>query len=474
MSALNLAFSIPPIKSAPSTWIVDDDGPANFHTIHEAIRGVNAGDTIFVKNGTYREHVTINKKVSLIGESAEATIIDGSYVGNVIEVTVNNVTIIGFTVRNSGEQWTESGIALNQVKDCNISRNKITANRGHGIRLYSSSYNRIIGNNITANNWSGIWVSTSANYNSIIGNNITANGENGGVWLDFSSNNSVIGNNIADNNDGIVLCGPWNNTITDNNIAANHGDGIRLTSSRNNRIFHNNFVENQQSVHIWKSYGNLWDDGYPSGGNYWSDCTDIDNCRGHYQNEIGSDGIGDTPYAIDGNNTDNYPLMGMFYNYNVSYVKQGLMINIISNSTVSNFVLGISIQLPINGSFSFNVMSIHFYVTGKTGIGFCRICIPTDLMNDPWKVFVNGTEIPHTLLPCSNMTHRYLYFTYDHSIKEVVIMMPGFLSLNVLFLFMIAALLVLFIISALLAVIAYRRKCPLFFLRRKKYQSICL
>jgi len=28
-----------------------------------------------------------------------------------------------------------------------------------------------------------------------------------------------------------------------------------------------------------------------------------------YQNETGSDGIGDTPYAIDVNNLDNYPLM---------------------------------------------------------------------------------------------------------------------------------------------------------------------
>jgi nitrous oxidase accessory protein NosD len=57
---------------------------------------------------------------------------------------------------------------------------------------------------------------------------------------------------------------------------------------------------------------NTWDDGYPSGGNYWSNYTGIDEYSGPSQNETGSDGIGDTPYVIDENNTDRYPLMAPF------------------------------------------------------------------------------------------------------------------------------------------------------------------
>jgi hypothetical protein len=53
----------------------------------------------------------------------------------------------------------------------------------------------------------------------------------------------------------------------------------------------------------------MWDDGYPSGGNYWSDYRGVDLYSGPYQNETGSDGIGDTPYVIDENNVDHYPLM---------------------------------------------------------------------------------------------------------------------------------------------------------------------
>jgi hypothetical protein len=60
--------------------------------------------------------------------------------------------------------------------------------------------------------------------------------------------------------------------------------------------------------------GCFWDDGYPSGGNYWSDYNGTDLYNGPYQNELGSDLIGDTPYPIrpdiiGGQNQDNYPLV---------------------------------------------------------------------------------------------------------------------------------------------------------------------
>jgi len=47
-------------------------------------------------------------------------------------------------------------------------------------------------------------------------------------------------------------------------------------------------------------YVNNWDDGYASGGNYWSDYNGTDT---NY------DGIGETPYEVDANNTDRYPLV---------------------------------------------------------------------------------------------------------------------------------------------------------------------
>jgi hypothetical protein len=56
----------------------------------------------------------------------------------------------------------------------------------------------------------------------------------------------------------------------------------------------------------------MWDNGYPDGGNYWSNYTGVDHFSGPGQNESGSDDIGDMPYLIPGKeppNQDKYPLM---------------------------------------------------------------------------------------------------------------------------------------------------------------------
>lgn len=100
-----------------------------------------------------------------------------------------------------------------------------------------------------------------------------------------------------------------NSSIIGNNIANNY-DGISLYYSLNNAIFHNNFIDNTEQVYIFtSSYANIWDDGYPSDGNYWCDYSGTDLYNGPYQSETRSDGIGDTPYVIDEDNTDRYPLM---------------------------------------------------------------------------------------------------------------------------------------------------------------------
>ena len=147
------------------------------------------------------------------------------------------------------------------------------------------------------------------------------------------------------------------------------------------------------------------------------------------------DGIGDSSYEIDSMNTDHYPLMGMFSDFPATLEEETYHVTTACNSTIS--------------AFQFNGTAIIFNVSGEDGtIGFCRILIPTALMNATYKVFVNGTEVSYTLLPFSNSTYSYLYFTYNHSTQEVIII-PEFPSLLILPLFMMATLLI---------VIFYRRQ----------------
>jgi len=74
---------------------------------------------------------------------------------------------------------------------------------------------------------------------------------------------------------------------------------LRIWHSSNNSFYHNTFINNSRQVESLNST-NVWDNGYPSGGNYWSDYSGRD---------ANGDGIGDTPYVIDAGNVDRYPLM---------------------------------------------------------------------------------------------------------------------------------------------------------------------
>jgi parallel beta-helix repeat protein len=292
-----------PLQYPPSLNI-----PPDYQKIQEAVNRADIGDTVFVYNGTYYENVIINKALSLVGENCETSIIDGSGIEDVVKISMNNVTITGFTIINSGLGYATgnrpySGIALCQVKNCNVNRNKLTSNR-FGIILCSSSHNDISENNMTANKHHGIGLWDSSNYNNVSRNDITSN-YYAGIEIYRSDNNLIIGNAIAANNvGGIYVEESSRNTIKENNITQPTALGsVELGHSSNyNMIFHNNFYANdhfQASVGI-DCQGNSWDDGYLSGGNYWRNCTGKDE---------NGDGICDSAYIIDGNNKDNYPLI---------------------------------------------------------------------------------------------------------------------------------------------------------------------
>jgi parallel beta-helix repeat protein len=325
-------------------------------------------------------------------------------------VSENNVTM------NNGD-----GITLGSSSNDSVSGNSVIENNAYGIHFDSSSNSSISGNEITTNSWNGIRIDSSSD-SSVSENNITANNVYG-VGLYSSSNCSISRNEIANNAYGIGLDSDSNNnSISGNNITGNHGHGVGLFSSSNNNIFHNNLVNNTAQVYSTSESTNNWDGDYPAGGNFWDDYNGTDLKTGPYQNKTGSDGLGDTPYIIDGHNRDNFPLMGIFSEFNSTLQ---YLIQAISNSTISDF--------------QFNGSAISLNASGENGTtGFCRISIPTSIINGTFTVSVNATEAPYNLLPESNNTQSYLYFTYHLLTHEAAI--PEFSSLLIIPLFLIATL----------------------------------
>src|SRR6266699_2866942 len=129
--------------------------------------------------------------------------------------------------------------------------------------------------------------------------------------VSFSSDLTVSGNNLSNAITAVSILNSSNATITGNTLQSN-AQGLILNNTANIQVFHNNFLNNDLQAQDTNSTQNVWDNGYPSGGNFWSDYTGVDNCSGPQQNICPSpDGIGDTPYTFN-NNQDNYPLMQPF------------------------------------------------------------------------------------------------------------------------------------------------------------------
>jgi len=283
---LTLAFSIQPVRVGTIT--VPDDYP----TIQEAINNATDGDTIYVRAGIYYENVVINKQnLTLIGENKYTTVIDSAGKNVGVSLKGNNVKIKGFTVRNAYY----SGIEMRPWTCGHVIHDNIVLNNGYGIAGHYDCINISICHNIiTSNNVAGIEMLFS--HSTISHNLISENGK--GEFQEYSSGIEIV---IGVNSE-VIYC--VNNTISGNTIK-NHRIGIwGMHYSEKNLFYHNNFVNN--TIQIFSS-SNAWNNSVIE--NYWSDYAGIDNYSGPYQNETGGDGIGDTPYFIDENNVDRYPLM---------------------------------------------------------------------------------------------------------------------------------------------------------------------
>ena len=235
-------------------------------------------------------------------------------------VTVNNWTAIAYP-------W-GTGIEIDQYSSHNTLFGNTVSNEADGIIAYSSD-NTLSDNTITTRGGgssvtSGVHLDSSGN--TLSGNNISnwTNGIFDGGSGNIYSGNTITGTNtlaskgifyaggafftttITDNNitnfqDGIYLVDASYATVSGNNIAQNSQYGIILIGSSNCSIYRNNFVNNAVQADA-NGFANIWDDG--SRGNYW------DTYLTKYPNatQIDGSGVWNTPYVIDTNNTDHYPL----------------------------------------------------------------------------------------------------------------------------------------------------------------------
>ncbi len=173
------------------------------------------------------------------------------YIRNVNNVTIKNCVITNCEVGIMADRSTNISILNNTINETSAPVPELQLSAGISFWAVNSS---LIADNYLSNNYCAIFVAYDSTFNRIVGNNMTKNSYAISFW-----------------------------------------------ESSGNKFFHNCFLNNAHGIFDRESTSiNIWDNGYPSGGNYWSkfNATDIDG-----------DGIADQPHNIDENNVDNYPLM---------------------------------------------------------------------------------------------------------------------------------------------------------------------
>lgn len=293
--SLLVAALVPfPAQSQPGLVRV----PQDYSTIQQAIDASSPGVTILVSAGTYNENITVWKPLTVKGENKQATIIAKLGVFAVCEIAADNSTVSGFTIEGgSVGVWIHGSDYVTVIDN-------IIVNNDDGVWTTSSIAVTVAGNIMTDNLFMGLYLYSSndtiVDYNKLTNNTY-------GAYLENSRDNSIHDNNVSLNyGDGFFIAGSSHNTLFHNMIFANTF-GVYLEGSNSNAIYENHLLDNLEQAWADSAEANNWDNGVK--GNYWSDYNGVDS---------NGDGVGDTPYVINQNNQDRYPLMQPWTNIAVS------------------------------------------------------------------------------------------------------------------------------------------------------------
>lgn len=259
---------------------------------HAPISIVGNGD-FTTTNGVTSGNGTIGEPFIIEGWEIDASSADGIYIRD----TTSYFIIRDIFVHNGTPTF--EGIILNNTENGRVENSHVMAN-WNGIVIFSSA-NVSVNDTFAQDNLNtGIGAQDSTNI-TFLRNNATSSGGVGFVLTNCTLS-TVLGNDAYYNSFSLNIYFSSNITMTFNNLTHGTAGGCWLFQSVNISIHHNNFIDNvNYQAKDNKGSENSWDDGYPSGGNYWSDYSGIDS---------NSDGIGDTSYVIDSNSADSYPLMG--------------------------------------------------------------------------------------------------------------------------------------------------------------------
>ncbi|MFH1013802.1 MAG: right-handed parallel beta-helix repeat-containing protein, partial [Thermoplasmatota archaeon] len=352
MGGINLLYSSCNIIKGNSVTLNDEHGirveGTDSNTVTMNTVSNNAGFGIhlaFFLDGTVTNNtISNNSDHGMYLDSCEGDTLSGNNISSNMQAGIwcfssNNNDFIGNTIVENND-----GLVLESTSDHTMKNNTIANNNRYGVYIIGSSLSYVFENTIDENIGNNIMIDNS-DHVTIHHNEITDGLEAGIVII--GSHLCLINKNTIERHDqdGLNLFGSNNCTISSNEIKENSWAGIYLANTSlhainentiedndagilfdyeasDNVIYHNNFIGNNQNAISHCS--NIWDDGYPSGGNYWDDFDEpsegaFDEYEGTDQDILNVDGDGivdlgapsgglNRYHISDGYDFDPYPL----------------------------------------------------------------------------------------------------------------------------------------------------------------------
>jgi hypothetical protein len=228
------------------------------------------------------------------------------------------------------------------------------------------SCTNVVVRNFTVEGWE-VGILSAFNNNLITSNNLTGNERNIAVYADkcnitnnnlanaayefriIGNNNIIFQNTIENSAFAFWITNSSGTIISANNITSSNPT-VFTTDFSGFQVYHNNFVNTKDRTLILiaaKSPSTAilfpWDNGYPSGGNYWSDYASIEPNA----TEISNSGIGNIPYVVSTspNVVDRYPLLSLV-NISQAILELPLPTSSVSPSSSSNSPLPSASLMP--------------------------------------------------------------------------------------------------------------------------------
>jgi PPM family protein phosphatase len=207
----------PPLPHLPQSFVVPEEG-----TIAAALIKAQAGDTVFLPAGTFRELVELKTGVDLIAQKPHETILEGSLVAN----NVNHARIEGLQIRAG-----TVGIDVRN-SDIQIARCEVSGGHDAGIRFSGNSGGSLIASTIRDNPGAGIAVEDAAapdiEHNTIAANGLEPGAQHPGILIRTTGRPNVSGNYFAANGAEAI----WLQAADDSVVQRNHFAPASKTDKR--------------------------------------------------------------------------------------------------------------------------------------------------------------------------------------------------------------------------------------------------